>query len=266
MTEILVAMGLMGGVSIVSMKLMQETSSNESYVRFKSEVSKAVSIVSTHLNDPNSCKTMIVGRPRHLNATVPTTNPAQYINGTGQLTMVNKLGTASVVLLQHGQSYDGFEIPLGGIVLTTSGTISSPLTELVIVFDIKKRDISQRKGADKDRIVKKIALRTEVDGAGNIRGCGPIISDANLAAKRILCDSLKTAAFWDGAECKLNAVRCPFGEVPYQMTSLGSIICVPVTDKVDPGEVFDFATDACLPGQSVRLTTGADGKIRADCY
>jgi hypothetical protein len=50
------------------------------------------------------------------------------------------------------------------------------------------------------------------------------------------------------------------------MTSIGKVECVPVTDKIDPSQVFDFTSSPCTGTQSVRLTTGAGGKIKAECF
>ncbi len=273
MTELMVGVGLLGGVSLVTMKLMQENASNDTYIRFRAEVSKATALIQTHLADPNSCKTMLVGKTRHLSPAVPA-GALQYFNGTGNLTMTTKSGT-TMSLLQHGQTYDGFSIPTGGIILAVNPTYGQ-MTDLILVFDIKKRDIAARKDGTSQRIIKKITLKTEqspADTGTTINGCGPIVADANNEAKQILCASLTSgAAYWDTSttppECRLRAIRCPFGQVPFQMTSLGSIQCIPVEQKIDNSEIFEFGTQPCAPGQSVKLeSTGAPAyKIRAVCY
>ncbi len=268
LTEIMVAMGLMGGVSLVTMRLMENSASNETYIRFRGEVSKAVALISTHLNDPNSCKSILVGKTMIGTPVATPVAAGNYYNGDGVLRMTNRLGTATVSLLQHNQDYDGFRIPLGGISLqrNQSDTATQKLVDLILVFDVKKRDFGSRKAGANERITKKITMKVEATGS-TITSCGPIIAEASTTAKQVLCTSLTSgAAFWDGTECRLKSIRCPYGEVPFQMTSIGSVKCVPVEQKIDTNQVFDFTQSNCLPGQQVRLNTGTDGKIKAECF
>ncbi len=268
LTETLVAAGLLGGVSLVTMRLMENSAQNESYVRFRSEVSKAVAIITTHLNDPNSCKSILVGKTFLGTPVATPVSAGNYYNGDGVIRMTNRLGTATITLLQHNASYDGFRIPLGGISLqrNLADSATQKLVDLILVFDVKKLDVTSRKVGSNQRITKKITMKVEASGT-TITSCGPIIAEANATAKQVLCTSLSSgAAYWDGTECRLKAIRCPYGQVPFQMTSLGSVSCVPVEQKIDPSQVFDYTIDTCLPGQSVRLTTGAGGKIKAECF
>lgn len=256
MTEMMVGMGLLGGVSLVGMKLMQESATNDSYVRFKAEVSKAAAIIQTNMSDQNSCKTMLVGK---------TLNTAQP-----NLSMTNRLGTATVVMLEHNKEYDGFQIPTGGIRLETSrlDSPSSRVTDVVITFQIRGRSFAKRVAGQNEQIVKRIPIKTELQPDGvTIRSCGAVLADANIEAKKQLCDSLTAgAADWTGTECRLRKVSCPFGEVPFQLTSLGSMKCIPVDQKLDPTQLFDFAPDGCsAPGATIQLLPGADGKVKAVC-
>ncbi len=270
MTEIMVAMGLLGGVSLVGMKLAQESTSNESYLRFKSEVAKASAIVQTYLSDPNTCRTLLVGEARLDNPTIPTATG--YLNGDGRIVIMNKAGTANIVLLEDDTVYDGFRIPQGGILLAKSKfetTTTTKVTDLVIVFEVKSRNIAMRGGANAypERIIKRIPIRTEHNTDGTIKACGNVIDvDSNLEAKKSLCDNLgAAAATWDGTECRIKEAKCPLGEVPREMTSLGHFNCVPVEDKIDPSIIFDTAPATCTGSKDIQLVTGADGKIKITC-
>lgn len=256
MTELMLAMGLMGGVSLVGMKLAQESATNDSYVRFKAEVAKAASLIQTHMSDQNSCRTMLVGKAR-------STSQAN-------LSMTNRLGNATVILLEQNKEYDGFQIPAGGIRIEPSrlDSASSRVSDVVITFQIRGRSFAQRKAGQNEQIVKRIPIKTELQADGiTIRSCGVVLADANLDAKKQLCDSLTAgAAIWTGTECRLKKIACPFGQVPYQLTSLGFVKCIPVDQKLDPTQIFDFAPDACsAPGASIQLSPAADGKVKAVC-
>jgi prepilin-type N-terminal cleavage/methylation domain-containing protein len=259
MTELMVAMGLLGGVSLVGMQLFQETASNDSYLRFKSEVAKATAIIQTHLSDQNSCKTMIVGKVRQA-----------YGAGLGftPLTMVERRG-GTIILLKEGE-YDGFTIPSGGIKLETSKMESgtNTVTDLVLTFQIRGRSFKERKAGDMDTIVKRIPVRTEMNGS-TIRSCGPVVADTNADAKKQLCDSLGIkVAKWitSTGECQLINFKCDYGQVPSQLTSLGQFECVPVQEGLDPNTFFDFSSDTCSgPGTAVQLIDNGSGKIKAQC-
>ncbi|MES2525826.1 MAG: hypothetical protein V4598_02015 [Bdellovibrionota bacterium] len=261
MTEIMVAMGLLGGVSLVGMKLMQESASNDTYLRFKGEVAKATALVQSNLSDKNGCRSMLVGKDRG--------------TSISQLTMSNKEGSATVVLLEQGKEYDGFQIPAGGIRIETSrlDSASSRVTDVVITFQIRGRSFAKRVAGQNEQIVKRIPVKTELEVSppsafpDRIRSCGAVLADANIEAKKQLCDSLTAgAAIWTGTECRLKKVSCPFGQVPYQLTSMGYVKCIPVDQKLDPTQLFDFAPDGCsAPGAAIQLVPGADGKIKAQC-
>jgi hypothetical protein len=266
LTEITVAIGLLGGVSLVTMKLMKDTTNNDAYLRYRAAVAQTVSLLETYTSDPQMCKTMLVGKTR-TNVLDDSTSPPLF-GGTGEITVTTKTGVTKR-LLTSNTNYPDFRIASPGIFLLKSvyDSASNPVSAIYIKFQIRDRSKLLFGTSGAKTLVKIIHVRTQLQADGvTIKSCGPLVSEGNLSAKRILCLSLKGAATWDGTECRLNEMKCPSGQVPFQMTSLGSVSCIPVENKVDPSQVFDFSPDTCTPGQSVRLTTGADGKIRADCF
>lgn len=250
----MVAMGLMGGVSLIGAQLIKDNATNESNIRFKAEVAKATAIVQSHLADQNSCKGMLVGK--------------SVGNSYPNLTIVTRTGATIAILKDNSDNtvYDAFTIPTGGIRLEVSNlnNSKSTVTDVVISFQIRSRSFFGRKKGNIETIVKRIPVKTEMNGTV-IKSCGPVLADSNLDAKKQLCDGLGTAATWTGTECRLNEVSCPYGQVPYQLTSLGSMICVPVDTKLDASQLFDFSVDPCGGTGKIRLGTGADGKIKAYC-
>ncbi len=62
MLEMSISMGVLGGVMLISMNVVNQQKSNESYIKSKGEVQKAVSLLAINLKDPENCRSVIAGR------------------------------------------------------------------------------------------------------------------------------------------------------------------------------------------------------------
>jgi hypothetical protein len=60
--EMSVGMGVLGGVMLISMNVVNQQKSNESYIRSKGEIQKAVSLLAINLKDPENCRSVVAGR------------------------------------------------------------------------------------------------------------------------------------------------------------------------------------------------------------
>ncbi len=251
MTELMVGVGLLGGVSLVTMKVMQENAGNEAYLNFTAKVNSASMLIQNAMNNAGRCNEMVVGQVRG------TSLP--YLR-------ISKGGAAYEVLLQENTEYADFFVPSSGIQLTTS-TLGSNISEIVLTFKTRRQALLKGGNAsnlNKGMIVKRIPFVTELTGT-MIKSCGPVVSDADAAAKEVMCRSLGAAATWSGGVCTLVEMKCPAGQVPSQMTSMGKVICVSVLNPNFRDTLFDYGPTTCAAGQTVTLVAGAGGKIKAGC-
>lgn len=259
--ELLMGMAMMGGVSLVTMKVLEESANNESNLKFHASVNRATSIIQNSLSNNTRCNEMLVGKTRSA-AGVPL-DTLQIAKGSG-----------FEVLLQDDRQYaEGFYIPDNGIRLAESA-MGTSVSELVITFYGRKYskvgqdfDIERAVAAGKaSRVIKRIPFMAEVNGT-TIKACGPVISDADLKAKKTMCEALGAAASWNTGtgQCDLAEVKCPVGQVATEINSLGSYTCVDAKAAVNLNHLFDFSSTTCGPGQTVTLGVGAGGKIVATC-
>lgn len=278
MTELMVGVGLMGGISVVTMKLMEETAQNKSHMSYTAAVNRAAMIVQNAINNESRCKEMLVGETRDANIYPNIPGTVRICGGQGGAcsnSLRIRKGAGYEVLLQTNREYaEGFYIPPYGIQLASS-PLGAGVSELVITFRTRSRDASSNSptvqataaAGKAGVIVKRIPFLSEFSG-GTLRSCGQVVADTDLNARRIMCQSMGGAATWNAgtSTCVLNDMRCPNpDEVPITMTSLGGLVCGPVTQTDFQDQIFNFSSSTCAPGQSVSLGTSVDGKIKAIC-
>jgi len=62
MLEMSISMGVLGGVMLISMNVVSQKKSNESYIRSKGEIQKAISLMAINLKNPENCRSVVAGR------------------------------------------------------------------------------------------------------------------------------------------------------------------------------------------------------------
>lgn len=253
--EITVALGLMGGISLVTMKLMEEQSGNQALITANSQVQNTVSVIQGALRNPDTCRKMLGNVAKGtsfstLEYGIPDrTNPAIEIRKK---------------LLDTNVKYDKFRIESIKFQDSTTGTPSATTAELEIIFRINKKSMSMW-APDQDTndtsIKKRLPLVVKMDGANKLSDCGPATSDTNSSAREKFCKSMGGAAVWNGATCKLsNTMSCPYGQIPQKLTSLGKAICVPIPIN----QVFDD-TPCTNNSNSFTIETTPDGRLKVKC-
>lgn len=274
----------MAGISIVTMKVMEDNAGNDAFLKWTASVNQAALQIQNNINNSSRCTEMLVGELVDP-AAWPSQSPTARICGdqaSGAGTCSNALrirkGTGFEVLLQADTEYaEGFYIPPYGIQLATSPNGSS-IAELILTFKTRNRNMRQNDPTVKatsaagrsGQVIKRIPFIVEKDTTtGRVKSCGQVVSDADVAAKEQLCKQLGIAATWNSVTktCTLNSSQfnCPAGEIPSQLSSLGKVVCVAANSVANLNEFFDFSAATCSPGQSVTLGPGADGKIKAVC-
>lgn len=276
--ELMIGLGLVGGISIVMMKMVEDQSNNEAYLKNRVEISKVVSLVKMSLNDPENCRAMMAGAIIDTsNARTPTvlgTAGSWVTSGGNSLAIPLKTDPNSYKeIIKANTTYNGFS--------TTNITISRPtsaasnVVELNITFRMKARNSkvwspSGAATANDREIVEKIPftakLVTDLGSVTRISDCGGTVSETNLVAQRKFCDSLMGAATWDSATntCKFRELLCPYGQVVVQMTNLGGIVCGDIRSQIRVDELFDTVSEcSSSTGQYQIINVG--GRLRINC-
>ena len=62
MLEMSISMGVLGGVMLISMNVVNQQKSNESYITSKGEIQKAISLLAINLKNPENCRSVVAGR------------------------------------------------------------------------------------------------------------------------------------------------------------------------------------------------------------
>lgn len=245
--EVLVGLGLMGGISIVTMKMVENQVSNDVLIKSKVEVSKTVSIIEGIIANPDLCKKMLGGKIRATSTTsgTPLTDLKYTVNGGNIMVLENK-------------NYGAFMINAGDIQLANSkNTSGGTFADLLINFRVRKKAVA-RFGDNTDMsnftvVPARIPVSVTLNAATSaIESCGPVVSEANDTARRIFCQNLGGATSWvleSGVwKCKLKTtLKCPAGQLPKRMTSLGYVECVPAENAVDLDQIFD-TSPGCATG------------------
>lgn len=265
LTEIMVAAALMGGVALITAKLMGDQTNNQAHITAKADVNSVVTKIESLLTNPEKCTLMLKDK---------VVSAAGTSVGAGGLSFIippdgpNPAKTVNVI---NVGKYKSFEILAGGIRLQSS-IYGASVTDVVIDFTMKGKTFTY--GADQKRVyTKKIPIVTQLDEATKtiIEGCGPVLGDANIMGQKKLCDAMGGVASWDASagvegECVLQEAKCPWGSVATKLTSLGGIICTPLKDQVKLDEVFNMAGKDCTGLTRIQIINDGAGKLKVNCY
>lgn len=263
--EVLIGAALLGGVALVTAKLMSDQATQQAYITTQAEMGKTVSEIESYLNNPTLCKQMLGGK-----IVAPVGSAGVPVSTLKINTVMG--GSQSKTVIAEG-NYPRFIIETNAMVLKQSPNAST-IANLEITFLMKTRSAQFRsvlEGAEhKVRIMKSIPVVVQLNGANAIDECGPVLSDVNSTAQEKMCASLgATVASWDttNRRCVLRSVKCDYGYVAIKMTSLGGIICVPVRDRLNLGDYFEFGAQTCPVGSTISLETAPapSNKIRVKC-
>lgn len=254
--EITVALGLVGGISVVTMKLIDEQRSNETYLRGNTEIQKAISTLKTALNDPENCKSLVGGR---------ALTPAGVDVGSMTIPLKSSPGQFKEILKSNTKYY-GFET---SSIILREGAIPNTSANLELTFKIKSRNMKLWGAVDEakasDRTVKQTIPLLVTKLGANVSECGPVVSDANATAKEKFCLSLGAATSWDSLakKCTYNDMRCPYGTTLVKLTSFGGKVCDPIKDHIKLDTLFDEAP--CTNAGKFRIINNGSGKLKIDC-
>jgi hypothetical protein len=257
MPEILVALGLMGGISLVTMKIVEDQKGNEAFIRGNAEIEKTISLLKTTLNDPENCRSILAGS---------TLNATGTALGSLRIPLKTSPGQFKEILAAN-RKYSDFETQ--GISLAVPAGSPPSTAEVQINFRIRSRNLSlwgaSTSTGPGDRIISKTIPVIVSQTGTTLTDCGPVVSDTNATAKQKFCESLGGATTWNAPTqtCSYNDMTCPFGQVLVRLTSMGGAICEDIKNHIKLDDLFD--TSPCVSTGKFRIIDNGSGKLRIDC-
>lgn len=297
--EIMISLGLLGGISIVTVRLIENQANNEAHLKAKAEIMKTTSILKTILNDPEGCRNMLKDQVIPAAVATPETttnigqppaiapNPAP-IAGLYQRVRAGAGALAYKEILVPNAKYGLFRT--GSIQLAKTSDANTPTTilnpttmnidvdtiDLIVQFRLESKSImnafrSDNTDANDKTFLQRIPLIVTFNYATNqIKDCGLVVSEANAAAKEKFCVSLGNLAAWDDTTQRCNFIsnKCPAGQIPERQNSSSTLFtCVNITDQFKADDLFDTSTTGCTAGAggfSV-VTDPGTGKLKIKC-
>ncbi len=279
-TEILIAMSITGGLSLVTANLLSQQSEDQRWLKTVAEVENSFALAKTFLSDRENCRSVFAG----VSASDGWVNMADIkvpvkssytTTGTG----TSRAGTYGQyqVLFQSSTSYPMFDVAT--ISVRIPGVASPSITtqamgRFQINFVVETRRVStiswgqSNVEASKKRLIRKMMpiIFTLNAAKTQITDCVAAQTDTNLAAKEKVCKSLGGAADWNSLlqKCDLKTtMNCPTGQVPTSLTSLGQAICRPVEQVIQLNTIFD-ETASCANTNKFSFQVVA-GKLQVFC-
>ena len=271
--ELSIAIGLLGGISLITMNVISDQKSNESFVKGRTQINNAVSLVKASISDKENCRSMLSGKILATNNSI--------LDLTSLKVQVKSSPGSSMEILKANTNYNGFKTD--AIKLYTgarSGVIPSPLptslstnslVELIqakidIDFRIKNKSMSKWTSSSRDRIITETIplFLTVLKSNRTVTDCEGVLSDTNNTAKEKFCESLGGAATWNQLtqKCTLISQTCPTGQIMVKMGNLGNMQCQDIKNHINLADLF--STQECTSTGSFRIINES-GKLKIDC-
>ena len=258
LTEVLIGAALMGGVALVTAKLMGDQANNQVYLKTLASISNAVSIVENNIQNPATCRGMFAGMSLNVS---PRTLGTPSLDAS-VLSTVTSAGVNKTILGER--DYGDFKIDNNAILLQQSA-IAPSIADLMITFTPRSKSSFF---ASRSTITKKISfVVSKSSSTGLIAACGSVLGDANVSAKKTFCASLGGAAVWDGDpvnKCRLLSIKCPYGQVGTRLTSIGGIVCEDLASQVNLIDLFDTNSVNCLNKPNLQIVNSGN-KFKIIC-
>lgn len=262
--ELTVGLGLVAGISLVTVKMVENNANNQASLKASGEIQKAMALVKAAINDPQNCGYTLGGKSigSYATPTMVTGSLNQRIKNHSTNTFTYK------ELITPNSSYIGFRT--GDIYLRYPSSGVTNMAELVVNFKLeKKAGLLDDKNSSNDKSYPHVIPIIVKQTSNVISDCGPAVSDVTEEAKHKFCLSLGSMALWDsvGRKCSFKEFKCPSGKVPSKVASTGDLTCVDVTKQVDPTQIFNTgAGTACQVKSSNSFTIQeSNGKLVIIC-
>lgn len=258
--EITISMAVLGALSLVTMKLVDNQMQSEGLLKSRSEITKTVATIIQSINNKSRCFDMVGGK-------APTDDgfdlsPLEYKDE-------NEAKTRE--LLAAGNRYREFRVQS---ILLKKNPVTDDLADIEIIFQVNKKGISLLRSDVTSAVVnikKTISFIISKDPGYNITGCGPAVGESNDLAKQNMCGEI--GFVWTAGTpgtCTPppppTVLECPIGQIPSAMTTLTQLNCVNIRAHINLNDFFDFSPAAgpCLAPLGISIGE-AGGKYKVVC-
>ena len=257
LTELMVTVGILGGVALVTMRLFEDQTNKEALIRSKSEIQKTISLVKQSLSKPVNCR---------LNLNPYTMPQIQATGTTGHphpnlKTYVSS--TSTKLLLGSGMNYNHFKTDN---ILLFSVPGEPNKVRLQLKFLHKKKSSDGAVSGNWTSVSESLFYTVSINGLGRITDCGEVVSAANATAKEKFCKSLGSAAIWNAStgRCTFKQMTCPYGQVVMKLNTFGGVQCGQIKDYINLHSLFDVSTCINSSGK-YRIVYNGFGKLKVEC-
>lgn len=264
--ELSVTMGLMGLVSLFTMKIMENQSMSQASIEATAEINTTISIIAQTINDPAKCNSMFYGK-----------NINSNLNGLSYTTTPPAAATHQLLQTRaSGKVYQTFFIQ-DAAAISLSGEPATGTANLTITFSVQPLNKSQKINLfaqNNARTIRRTIPFNVVTTGTTISSCGPIISTYSQIAKEQACNTLNNLGGgkwdWNGTNCLFTTSpshTCSWDRLLKGFNANGDAICVPATDQVRVEDIFDlsFTTTCAYARRGYYLRVGGSGKLQLNC-
>ena len=262
--ELSVTMGLMGLVSLFTMKIMENQSTTQTSIEATAEINTTISLIAQTINDPAKCASMFYNR--NVNSDL---NGLSYTIAVPPATHQVLQTRASGKIYQNFFIQDASHIRLRGEAATGTANLSITFSVQPLAKSQKLNLFSQNNAKT---IIRTIPFNVVTNAGGIITSCGPVISTYSQLAKQNACLSLaQLGGVWNSGtgRCEITQQSCPYGQIVRGFRADGVILCENAPTQMMVEDIFDLShTVNCALGVGNHrwlLTTGPNGKLRIHC-
>lgn len=267
--ELTVTMGLMGLVSLFTIKIMEQQSMSQQSIEASAEINTMVSNIAQAINDPVKCNSMFY------NKAAGNTFPglSYQIVRPGLPTVTHRLVET---LADHNKIYQDFYIKdSSSIVLQYEPATGT--ARLDVTFHVQPLGTTQKanlyNNPNAKTIKRSIPFNVVLSTANRVMYCGPVISSNAILAKQAACSALKNVGGWwnpSTNRCEIVKQSCPFNRVfrGFTVDGSGKVIpdCQPASNYVKAEDIFDLGHSmSCVGKTKWKFIVGPNNKLRLNC-
>ena len=264
--EVMIAVAISGVVALGAAKMMSDNQKNQSYVQTIAEINTMTNVVKMAIGDKKNCNSFISGLTR--------SGEAALVSGVDYTSIdIGDPSRKTSIVKVHPFTYGKFYVR--GVRLYSSAE-NPKVKKIELTFDYKNSPYMMEGGTDRKRIIKNISFLadykmgpTGIASASDPLECGDLVEDTLLESQEALCRSLGTDfAEWGtpvANKCNIKEFKCPAGQVPWVVTSLGKVICKNTEDTLDPNALIDGSAVNCPETSSNIRIEFSGGRYRLIC-
>lgn len=262
--EIMIALGVSAGVAVLAAKLLADQQFNQNHLKMMSDIDKHQAIIQSTIKKPEVCNATFAG------VTLPTGSSAEISVPQVIPATAADFRVLSMVLRN----------PLPS---SRYATMRDKVKELVVTYELNRPYFSN------PLVQKSTHLFMTMDAAGLFIECGSILEDTKTESLQKMCEALGSVnaewltpadyptmytgalsqtdllAQYPNGKCQLKDVRCPLGQAPFKIDSLGGLKCHPISSRfVDLGAKVDSTPKNCVGSDSIQIIESG-GKFTLLC-